>query len=265
MVELYNDVSKDIEEGYLFLNKLESIFSEIQNNYLRLKDTKKILKRGGIDETTFATVRNEILENTCRRFIEYMDILSNAENVLTKLKVVYTKMILEIEKYRKGQKSVYVRRADEFMMLTSRAKMLKQNIDKLAEKIENIDVDLAFFLLESFTEKANELHYLDYTPRIVEFAKKIGDKWSEERMRLESRLSDMEKEIEKINEELEELEIRYSIGEFDRIVYDEKRIKLENKRQKLEENIKELENKLEENDSFFLKIFEKLELLQSKT
>ncbi len=258
------DFSKDIEEGYNILGKLENILSTIQANYHRLRDTQNIMKRGGVDEATFQTVKNEIMTDTCKKFIEYMDVLEQAENILKKLKVVYTKMILEIEKYRKGQKSVYVRRADEFMMLTSRAKTLKENIDRLSEKINNIDVDIAFFLLESFTEKANDLGYTNYVPRIIEFAKKIGDRWSEERLRLESRTSEIEKELESINDKLEELEIRYSIGEFDRIIYDEKRIKLENMRENLEEAIKDLEKKLEENDGFFLKIFERLEYLQNK-
>jgi len=257
----YGDISKDVEKGYDIIGNLDNILREIENNRIGLLDTEKILNRGGIDRPTYDTIRDEILEDTCRKFIEYIDVLEDAEDILKKLKVIYTKMILELDNYRKG-KVVFMQKADEYTLLRLRTKELKENIDKLSEQIENMSIDTAFFVLECFTEKALALNYLRYISKVLLFAQKIGDKWSEERIKLENKISELERKIEKLNEKLEEVGIRYSLGEFGQMEYDERRIKLENQIESLTETMEKLERKLEENDSFFLRIFEKLEELQ---
>ena len=201
------------------------------------------------------------MEEVCKLFIEYLNYLDKADEVLNRLRMVQAELVLELEDYRKGVKRS-IDRSNIFTFLRGRLRAVRELIERIEKATREFDIGLALFLLESYAKKARQLNLLNYLDKVLEIARDLGDRWSEERLKIEDEITSLNAKIEELNDNFRELEIRYSIGEFDRLTFEEKRRKLEEELEFLTSRKESLEKFLEERDLQFLRIMEELESLQ---
>jgi len=201
------------------------------------------------------------MEEVCKLFIKYLNYLDKANEVLNRLRMVQAELVLELEDYRKGVKRS-IDRSNIFTFLRGRLRAVRELIERIEKATREFDIGLALFLLESYAKKARQLNLLNYLDKVLEIARDLGDRWSEERLKIEDEITSLNAKIEELNDNFRELEIRYSIGEFDRLTFEEKRRKLEEELEFLTSRKESLEKFLEERDLQFLRIMEELESLQ---
>ncbi|RLE65512.1 MAG: hypothetical protein DRJ47_04895 [Thermoprotei archaeon] len=255
-----NEFRKTVQQAEDILRKINDILSEMNSIFRRVKESERFSKRGGLDEATFKALRDEALREACTCFLKYLDFLEEAKVALQDLKVVHAKAMLQLDEARKGR-SIGAERSDYYTILRGRLKEIAETIESLNKVIKGLNSELFLFLLESYVEKALELNGLDKASRVMELAREFGDKWSDERLRIESELSSLDSRIEELNEKLREIEVRFALGEYDKSTFEEKRLAVERELEKIVNERDAKERMLEERDARFLRALEKLEVI----
>jgi len=230
--------------------RLREIIDAMTNTVRAIEKASLMQSTGEIDETTFQSLIEEYDRELTRRFLELLSVRQKAKKVEAELKAVIAKLKLSPSGSRIiSPNGRILSGEDEIRLYTSKLRELERamNSGDVADEI------CAF-------ERA--LQYVDLsnaeTSAMREYLEDLSGRWAVTRSEMAERISSLEMRINEVEESIKENDVRFVLGEYDRIEYEERRLKLERELNRLKEEIDRLKTSISMNDTRIIRAAEKL-------
>lgn len=259
------------EQVYKVVEEADRILNLLRRNAKLVKDTVEILERvdlmlrtGEIDSRTHKSLVEDYEQELIRGLIELTRLRREAKNIRAKLRGLATKIRLGLERASEYHSAVSatIKFTTRDVMVSLEGELLRainSRMQSLEDTINDINIESEVYALVRVLGKIsiNELGER-VNEGLKEYLNDLSDKWALLKSEYMERISTLEEKISDVEMSLKENDVRFVIGEYDKITYEENRIKLERKLNSLRSEIEEIREKIDLIDARILKCFELL-------
>ena len=263
-----DDLSKQVYEA---TEKADEIIDKLRRSSKLVNDTIGVLERidlmhrtGEIDSRTHKSLVEDYEGELIKGVIELAQLRRSAKEIRAKLKGLSTRIKLGLERaseYRSAV-SATVRITSRDVVASLEGELLRtinSRMRELEELIDSINIESEVYALMKVLDKVNiEELGEEVKDELKEYLEDISSKWALLKSEQMERISALEEKINEVEMTLKENDIRFVIGEYDKITYEENRIKLERELNSIRSEIEEIREKIDLIDTRILKCFELL-------
>jgi len=224
------------------LREFEDLTFELRDYEKKRGEIGRMYSTGQIGREVYDKLMMELRAKTLPLVEKYFRLKTSLIELLGQLKVALTRLQVESR----------TRRLPIGSML-ERGQYVKQLMDRVGGAVESVEralktikVERELRLLETVLD---ELH--DNRRMIEEWRgaiKSTLDKWSNERFSYASRIEELEKRMDELQDSLRELEVRYMVGEYDRVDYESRRAGIEREMGDIQAQLEDIQARLEDLD-----------------
>jgi len=280
---------KDLENVVdYFIQEFQSYVKRVKEISLSLEELTKLSKSGDIPETAYNLIMDDLGTQLSVSVDDVFRLRESLELAKAKAKLEWAKEkvstplpttpSIESPPTQKLEDLKYVRaysdvvQSDYFADETSRVKVYSLGLQKWDYIISKIDLALSTLPIEDETgiieqylsilkEKISVGPKTAETEKALSLCKQrlntISERWASIRRSQIEKLMNLELELSRINDEIKELEVRYSVGEISQQLYEVKISSLQTNLKKVEQEKSGLRSSMDDMD---MKIFRSSEL-----
>jgi hypothetical protein len=269
------------------LKALQSHIRDVKEVSLKLEELARMLKSGEISESIYRILLGELSGNLSSLVEEIFRIRENLELLKTRARVEWAKEKIGMEDLlRKGsssytlslsayERSIIGGRGSQHFVGDPLLKDLysKLPINRWQEIINRIDEALSSLTFEeelSLIERylsivkgrvhSEELKESEVTRQVCQQRlNALSEKWFSIRRDKIKRIMDLEAKASQLKDEIKEVEVRFTVGEYNRNIYEMRMSQLQGSLRNIEKEILEIRNYINDID---LKTFRTTELLK---
>jgi hypothetical protein len=227
--ELYDE--KLYDEGTL--NEFGKCVQEIEETMGRLQDLARLVRSGEISKETAEPMKSDYMQRLfghAERFFKLEDAL---EGERARIRIELEKYKRETDRYGGGE------RADQVSKLERRLGSIDDVFRSVNLQVELMTARYYIMFLNSAMQKG-EMKKEDFDRQrelSKHFLDSVAERWTYQKKELTSSISGLEPERDEINAELDELRVRYLVGEISQSDYNSRRSKLEDRLKSIDGNI----------------------------
>ena len=271
-----------------YLVEFQSYVKRVKETSLSLEELAKLSKSGDIPETAYRLIMDELSTQLSISVEDVFRLRESLELTKAKAKLEWAKekvstpspttSSIESPPAQKPEDLKYIRaysdvvQSDYFADETSRVKVYSLGLQKWEDLISKIDSALSSLPIEDETGLIEQ--YLSIIKEKINIGSKtseiekdfslcrqrlssISDRWAVIRRSRIENIMNLELEESHVNDELKELEVRYSVGEIAQQFYEVRISALQTNLKKVKQEISELRSSMDDMD---MKIFRSSEL-----
>lgn len=264
MSDLSEQVYKVVERADDVLNRLKRSSKFVNDTVELLERVNLMLRTGEIDPRTHKSLVNDYEQELIRGLIELVHLRREAKEIRAKLKGLSARIRLGLERaseYRSAI-SATIRLTSRDMMTSLEGELLRainSRVQELEGMINKINIESEIHALVRVLSRLDLSELSEETiDELREYLNDISDRWALLKSEQMERISALEERMNEVEMMLKENDIRFVIGEYDKITYEENRIKLEKRLNSLRSEMEEVKEKIDLIDSKILKCFELL-------
>ena len=245
------------------LTAFQSHIEDIKDSALSLEELTKMLKSGEISEYVYNLILDELSNHLSSSIEEIFRIREKLELLRARAKIEWVKEKIGIEKLEESYSLPDKSLIKEAYSPLYRWREIANKIDKvlssltLEEELSIIERYLLIIRERTSKVKSKEME------EAIRICKRrldvLSEKWSSIRRNEIEKIMDLESKASQLKDEIEEVEVRFAVGEFDRSIYESRISALQGSLRRIEKKLSEIRNYIDEID---LKIFKISELLK---
>lgn len=256
--QIENEVNSQIKSFQTYL-------SEIKDTSLRLEELNKMLESGEISKNAYDLLLNELGSVLSSSIEEIFKIRENLEVLRARAKIEWAKEKIGLGVVSSEEKHLERMYLNEPYIPLNRWKEL---VGKTEETLSTLTFEDELSIIERYLSIIRS-GMNSIRSKGVEEAKEIcrrrlealSNEWTSRRRNKVAEIVDLEMKASQIKDEIKEVDVRFTVGEFDRSIYEARISLLRGSLRKIEQEISRIRNYIDEID---LKIFRANELLKEE-
>lgn len=250
-----------IDDTQKMLETFRIRVNEVKGISLKMDELTKLYNSGEISKKVYDTIKSELSNYLSSSVGELFNLREKLELARVKAKLEWVKEKIGIKEFETGPFESLIRH-DQYLKrnLYSSLSEWENLISDIDKALSSLKVEDEVFIIEQYLLLTKERRLSQESIEICRRRlSEISEKWDSLRRERIEQIVNLDLRLSQIKEEINEVEVRFSVGEFNESVYESK-VNILKKRLKLIENeISEIRNYIENMDT---KIFRCSELLR---
>ena len=233
-------VDKLLDEARTTLRELEELRLELRDYERRRNEILRMYSTGQVSRDVFDGLMSDLRQKILPMVKKYFELKSRLKELENRLSLVTTKLSVEVKAA-----------SEPFRASFERDQRMRQLLNRVGGVLENVrsalksaDAERELRLLDVLLDSLPRGEIESWKPSISE----VLEEWSKIRFSYASRIEEIERRIEQLNDDLKLLEVRFLVGEFDRSEYEARRAAIEREIGELRSQLEALQEKLEDLD-----------------
>lgn len=232
---------KLVEEARAALRQLGDLQYELRDYERRRGEILRMYSTGQISREVFDSLMGELRQKMLPLVRKYFELKAKLRELEAQLRIVVTRLSVEA---KASESSVYRASFERDQRVRQMLSRVGSSLEDVQNALKSADVERELRMLDVL---------LDVLPKeeVEAWRQAIGEVvegWAKARFSYAGRIEELERRIETLNDSLKELEVRFSVGEFDRGEYEIRRSAIEREIGELQAQLEELQEKLEDLD-----------------
>lgn len=258
-------IEDDVEED---LRDLQSYIEDVKVVSLQLEELRKMLRSGEVSESTCVLIREELGGQLSMSLEEIFRLREGLELARAKAKLEWAREKMELREFERLRNSATIT-GDTYMerKLYSPVRRWEEIVSKIDAALSSMPIEEETSIIEQYLSLIKEgLSVKSGSEKVIrsealcrQRLNSISDKWASTRRIKIEQVMNLEIKSSQIKEEIEELKVRFAVGEIDQSAYEYRMSDLQGRLKKAEKEISDIRNHMDEID---MRIFRCSELLR---
>jgi len=224
------------------LRRFEDLLLDLRDYEKRQLEIERMFTTGQIDRGVYGELMMELKSKMLPLVEEYFKLKTTLVELASRLRVILTRLQVE-DKTRQLPAGSMLEKGPYVKQLMDR---IGSTLESIENSLNSVKVEKELRLLDTVIDELqkNEALLAEWRSTVSS----ILERWAKERFNYASSIEDLERRAEELQEALKEVEVRFMVGEFDRVEYETKRAAMEREIGEVQSRLEEMQLKLEDLD-----------------
>jgi len=235
------DWEKLMEEARSVLKRFDDLRYDLRDYERRRDEVVRMYSTGQISREVFDSLMGELKQKMLPLVREYFQLKGRLRELEAQLRLATTRLSVEA---RASESSLYRASFEREQQIRSLLNRVGGVLESVQNALKNVSVERELRMLDVLLDVLTGDELKAWEGAIEE----VIEGWGRARFTYASRIEELERKIEALNDAMKELEVRFAVGELDRGEYEVKRSALEREVGELQAQLEDLQGKLEDLD-----------------
>ncbi|MCS7104173.1 MAG: hypothetical protein NZ954_01225 [Thermofilaceae archaeon] len=235
------ETEKVVEEARSTLKQLNDLQYELRDYERRRGEILRMYSTGQVSREVYEGLMNELRQKMLPIVKKYFEAKGGLRELESKLRLLVTRLSVEA---KASESSLYRASFERDQRIRQVLNRVGGALEDVQNSLKSVDVERELRMLDVLLDALPREEVNVWRQAINE----VVESWSRIRFSYAGRIEEIERRIETLNDMLRELEIRFAVGEFERVDYEARRSSTEKEMSELQSQLEGLQEKLEDLD-----------------